>query len=281
MAFVGIIIIIIVLGAVDPHNMLQLQRWRRKKKHAGEKSRKSYVKGKVIDGRHELYTLSIAVMLGVRTSIAKTNTIITSANGRRMLTPHDFMTEEKYEFSPKGSPTTPPHKLSHTFKFKDYAPMAFAYMRRMFGVNEFDFLLSVCGNANFIEFISNAKSGQFFFYSSDGKYMIKTMTNEESKFLRRSKLVWIYIYIYILIIIICRLCGSYLVEGFLSSHTRLCCRVPSSIATLFPSRHEKSQHSDNEVPWNVSCQTVPSPTERQIRHYELGVSHGQVFADIL
>ena len=54
-------------------------------------------------------------------------------------------------------------------------------------MNEFDFLLSVCGNANFIEFISNAKSGQFFFYSSDGKYMIKTMTNTESKFLRRSK----------------------------------------------------------------------------------------------
>jgi len=61
----------------------------------------------------------------------------------------------------------------------------------MFGVNEFDFLLSVCGNANFIEFISNAKSGQFFFYSSDGKYMIKTMTNTESKFLRRSKFVLI------------------------------------------------------------------------------------------
>jgi Phosphatidylinositol-4-phosphate 5-Kinase len=61
----------------------------------------------------------------------------------------------------------------------------------MFGVNEFDFLLSVCGNANFIEFISNAKSGQFFFYSSDGKYMIKTMTNTESKFLRRSKFFFI------------------------------------------------------------------------------------------
>ena len=55
----------------------------------------------------------------------------------------------------------------------------------MFGVNEYDFLLSVCGNANYIEFQSNAKSGQFFFYSPDGKYMIKTMTNTESKFLRR------------------------------------------------------------------------------------------------
>lgn len=55
----------------------------------------------------------------------------------------------------------------------------------MFGVNEYDFLCSVCGNANYIEFQSNAKSGQFFFYSPDGKYMIKTMTNTESKFLRR------------------------------------------------------------------------------------------------
>jgi 1-phosphatidylinositol-4-phosphate 5-kinase len=176
-----------LMGAIDPHNMLQLQRWRRKNKKGKKDKRKSYVKGKVIDGRHELYTLSIAVMLGVRTSIARTNTIIASSDRRKVLTPQDFMAEEKYEFAPNGSPTTPPHKLSHTFKFKDYAPVAFAYLRRMFGVNEFDFLLSVCGNANFIEFISNAKSGQFFFYSSDGKYMIKTMTNEESKFLRRSE----------------------------------------------------------------------------------------------
>jgi hypothetical protein len=91
-----------LLGGLDPHNMLQLQRWRRKKK-GGKKQRKSYVKGKVIDGRHELYTLSIAVMLGVRTSIARTNTIISSSDGpgKRMLSPQDFMAEEKYEFAPK------------------------------------------------------------------------------------------------------------------------------------------------------------------------------------
>ncbi len=142
---------------------------------------------KVINGQHELYTLSIAVMLGVRTSIGTTNARMSASGGRHWLTSDDFMASEKYEFSPKGGPRTPPHQLHHTFKFKDYSPMAFAYLRRMFGVNEFDFLLSVCGNANFIEFISNAKSGQFFFYSSDGKYMIKTMTNDESKFLRRSK----------------------------------------------------------------------------------------------
>ena len=85
----------------------------------------------------------------------------------------------------QGSPITPKHNLGHTFKFKEYSPRAFVFLRRLFGVNEFNFLQSVCGNANFIQFISNAKSGQFLFYSSDGKYMIKTITTTESKFLRR------------------------------------------------------------------------------------------------
>lgn len=91
-----------LMGDLDPHNMLQVQRWRRKKKSGKKKRNKSYVKGKVIDGKHELYTLSIAVMLGVRTSIARTNTIISSEGGKKkILSPQDFMAEEKYEFAPK------------------------------------------------------------------------------------------------------------------------------------------------------------------------------------
>ena len=197
-----------VLGAVDPHDMLKVLRWRKKKK-GHENKPKSYAKGKVIDGKiallalviglisetdtlsplisgeHELYTLSIAVMIGVRTSISKTNNILNSGPSKRWVLLQDYRTTEKYEFRPKGGTGMPSHQLAHTFKFKDYAPVVFAYMRRMSGINEFDFLISVCGNANFIEFISNAKSGQFFFYSSDGRFMIKTMTNAESKFLRR------------------------------------------------------------------------------------------------
>lgn len=41
------------------------------------------------------------------------------------------------------------------------------------------------GDYNFIEFISNSKSGQFFFYSHDGQYMLKTQTKEENKFMIR------------------------------------------------------------------------------------------------
>lgn len=171
-----------VMGNIDPHDLLKLVRWRRKSTKSQKK--KSYVKGKVIDGEHELYTLSIAVMIGVRQSIIQTNEEL-NRDTHQFVTFREFRAAEKYEFRPKGDGPLPPHQLAHTFKFKDYSPVPFAYLRRMYGVNEFDFLLSVCGNANFIEFISNAKSGQFFFYSSDGRYMIKTMTNAESKFLRR------------------------------------------------------------------------------------------------
>jgi len=167
---------------------LSLIKWRKLvKKREKKNARNTYVKGKVIDREHELYTLSIAVMLGLRTSIYLTNDQLEDDKKNKdfWLDSHDFMRVEKFKFRPKGGPKTPAHQLAHTFKFKDYSPLPFAYLRRMFGINEYEFLQSVCGTASFIEFISNAKSGQFFFYSSDGKYMIKTMTDAESKFLRR------------------------------------------------------------------------------------------------
>ena len=120
-----------LMGALDPHNMLQFQRWRRKKK--GKKQRKSYVKGKVIDGRHELYTLSIAVMLGVRTSIARTNTVISASDGpgKKMLSPQDFMAEEKYEFAPKVRSSDTVQREADGFLFgRVLTSFAFFYLQR-------------------------------------------------------------------------------------------------------------------------------------------------------
>ena len=85
--------------------------------------------------------------------------------------------------SNKGKPT-PPHTLGHTFKFKCYSPKVFKEIRSFFGIDTASYMLSVCGNYNYLEFISNSKSGQFFFYSHDGKYMIKTQTKTENKFMK-------------------------------------------------------------------------------------------------
>ena len=98
--------------------------------------------------------------------------------------PHsDFSNTAEIMFPPRGNKTTPPHTLNHTFKFKTYCPVAFRMLRSVFGIDSADFLMSICGNSNFIEFMSNARSGQFFFYSHDGRYMIKTMTGVEAKYL--------------------------------------------------------------------------------------------------
>lgn len=80
---------------------------------------------------------------------------------------------------------TPPHRLPKTFRFKDYMSKAFRVVRGLAGLDEVQYMRSVAGDFNYIEFIANSKSGQFFFYSHDGKYMIKTQTKEESKFLRK------------------------------------------------------------------------------------------------
>jgi hypothetical protein len=57
-----------------------------------------------------------------------------------------------------GSNTSKP--LPHKYKFKVYAPLVFARIRSLFGVEKQTFLHSICGKFNFYEFASNARSGQ-------------------------------------------------------------------------------------------------------------------------
>jgi hypothetical protein len=130
-------------------------------------------------------------------------------NLNRVMNPEDFTHNESVPFPAKGSCEegpyiTPPHKLVHTFTFKTYAPAIFCKFREFFNVDVAAYEQSVCGkwesrnyyyynidcnffffegDYNYVEFISNSKSGQFFFYSHDGRYMLKTQTKEENKFL--------------------------------------------------------------------------------------------------
>mmetsp|Transcript_24395 Transcript_24395/g.73204 ORF Transcript_24395/g.73204 Transcript_24395/m.73204 type:complete len:497 (-) Transcript_24395:201-1691(-) len=151
------------------------------------------IKGKVIDGKHEQYVLTLGMMIGIRQTLMRQANGVEKSVGEggslmmatEALGMQDFLETNKYVFPPKGSETTPPHSLAHTFKFKDYAPTAFARIRDIFGVAKPDYITSICGTQYFINFISNSKSQQYFFYSHDGKYLIKTQTRDEVNFLRR------------------------------------------------------------------------------------------------
>jgi 1-phosphatidylinositol-4-phosphate 5-kinase len=156
-----------------------------KRKKEGRKFSRNF-KGKTIEGIHEQYTLTIGMMLGIRVSIGGRYNVNAAST---LLTLEDFSYVQKINFPPNGNNTppfiTPPHSLAHTFKFKTYAPKVFEKIREFFNVDSASYMTSVCGDFNYIEFISNSKSGQFFFYSHDGRYMIKTQTKDENQFMKR------------------------------------------------------------------------------------------------
>lgn len=137
------------------------------------------VPGKLITRENDMYVMSIGMMLGLRVSL-----YYNAGNVDEDVTEEDMISGDHYVFPPEGSskpglPQTPKHHLSHTFKMKDYAPKVFHRLRMLAGVDTRTYIESVSGDANFIQFTANSKSGQFFFFTNDGNFMIKTVTHEE------------------------------------------------------------------------------------------------------
>ncbi|XP_040995455.1 phosphatidylinositol 4-phosphate 5-kinase 6-like isoform X2 [Juglans microcarpa x Juglans regia] len=87
-------------------------------------------------------------------------------------------------FPPEGSKHTPPHQ-SCDFKWKDYCPVVFRTLRKLFKVDTADYMISICGNEALRELSSPGKSGSFFYLTNDDRYMIKTMKKAEVKVLLR------------------------------------------------------------------------------------------------
>lgn len=133
---------------------------------------------KRIHERHRLHHLSYGMMLGMWVAMNRFKDAGT-------LHIDDFNRVQKLFFPREGTAETPQLELPHSFKFKDYAPRVFRHLRERFGVNADEYKRSLGGFYDFIEFQSNSKSGQFFFFSHDGRFMIKTQSHEESTFLRR------------------------------------------------------------------------------------------------
>jgi hypothetical protein len=131
-----------------------------------------HVSGKKIDKKHTQFALSAGMMLGVRECVGGLSSL--SENGDDC----DESQPEEKKFTYVEKMKIPPgayfisnemSSLPYRYNFKAYAPTIFSNIRAMAGVDKQRFLHSICGNDAFIEFVSNAKSGQFFFYSHDGR----------------------------------------------------------------------------------------------------------------
>jgi 1-phosphatidylinositol-4-phosphate 5-kinase len=136
-------------------------------------------KHKKINREHPEFELTYDMMVGLRTTVGRV-----SSRPMRKVTNADFSETTKLRFPSEGSSLTPAHNM-RDFKFKDYAPEVFRHIRERFGIDGADYMIRVCGNFEYLEFISNSKSGQFFFYTYDRQFMIKTVSQGECKYLRR------------------------------------------------------------------------------------------------
>lgn len=73
----------------------------------------------------------------------------------------------------------------YDFKFKDYCPYVFRMIRDIFHVDAADYLISLTGKYVLSELASAGKSGSFFYYSQDYRFIIKTIHASEHQFILR------------------------------------------------------------------------------------------------
>ncbi|KAF8398248.1 hypothetical protein HHK36_017175 [Tetracentron sinense] len=137
--------------------------------------------GETISKGHKNYELMLNLQLGIRHSVGKPAPA-TSLD----LKASAFDPKEKVwtKFPPEGTKYTPPHQ-SCDFRWKDYCPLVFRTLRKLFKVDAADYMISICGNDALWELSSPGKSGSFFYLTNDDRYMIKTMKKSEVKVLQR------------------------------------------------------------------------------------------------
>ncbi|GAV61641.1 PIP5K domain-containing protein/MORN domain-containing protein [Cephalotus follicularis] len=142
---------------------------------AGKKQGDTICKG------HKNYELMLNLQLGIRHSVGRP-----APAASLDLKASAFDPKEKVwtRFPPGGTKYTPPHQSSE-FKWKDYCPLVFRTLRKLFKVDPADYMLSICGNDALRELSSPGKSGSFFYLTNDDRYMIKTMKKSEVKVLIR------------------------------------------------------------------------------------------------
>jgi 1-phosphatidylinositol-4-phosphate 5-kinase len=167
------------------------KRWKPKKGKKGEKGFKVNVLGEVIFKGHPCWVLMHSIQMGIRHFARR----LTRSQGLLLQTPNFtkntkfYSTPRTLNFPSNGTQDTPAHTLGD-FQFKDYCPLAFRFLRTLFGIELRDYINSLCNTtengSNPLRLMATpGKSGSLFFFTSDMKYIIKTIPRDEAKLLLR------------------------------------------------------------------------------------------------
>ncbi|RGB36509.1 hypothetical protein C1646_622804 [Rhizophagus diaphanus] len=152
------------------------------KRRTREKDKDDLDEGVMIGTRigedHVNYVLMYNMLTGIRVGVSRCN-----AKMHRELVDSDFKAAHKFSFDITGNELTPSAK--YDFKFKDYAPWVFRRLREFFHIDAADYLVSLTSKYILSELGSPGKSGSFFYFSRDYRFIIKTIHHTEHKFLRK------------------------------------------------------------------------------------------------
>ena len=89
---------------------------------------------RVVDEKHDNYVLMYDMLTGIRTAVSRCQ-----AKPTRPLTELDYRAYQKLAFDLTGSESTPQSR--YDFKFKDYAPWVFRFIREGCGIDTADYLV--------------------------------------------------------------------------------------------------------------------------------------------
>jgi 1-phosphatidylinositol-4-phosphate 5-kinase len=142
---------------------------------------------------HENWNMVLSMMIGIRVSVGRVKHEVV-----RELQPVDFIMKEKFSIIPRLANIfdSAVSKRVAVTRFVDYAPLVFERIRAGFGIQHEEYLKSVgpeqllgnmiLGNLSSLsELSSEGKSGAFFYYTADGKYMMKTVSAKEHVLLKK------------------------------------------------------------------------------------------------
>ena len=117
-----------------------------------------------------------SLQLGIENAILNTR-------GKRDILIKDFNSIETTSFPNEGSEKTGPHNLS-SFTCKSYAIEAFHHLRKQFGIDQEEFIESICLQP--LKSLTNpGSSGSLLFISEDDNYILKTVSDKEARFLQQ------------------------------------------------------------------------------------------------
>ena len=132
--------------------------------------------GDVNDVPDKKFILMYNMLTGIRIGVSRCEN-----KQDKPLDANDYVQAYKLAFDISGQELTPTQK--YDFKFKDYAPLVFRKLRQYFRVDVNDYLHSLTGKYVLSERGSPGKSGSFFYFSHDYRFIIKTIHHVEHKLL--------------------------------------------------------------------------------------------------